>query len=327
MWNYYNLRNDSRITSVTDISDDIKCKLFIKEFIAESGKGKTFLSDNINTMQGGRISHIVSTFFLGFVLYNQCRSIKDNVNRQLHWLKKNPTTSYGEESNGNKFAYIWFLTCLFHDLGYVIESNQFSDCGWMQQQKKLPRRPKWIPAIYTKDLLEKYDLFRRHYYDCFDHGIYGAEIFYNDLLKIREEKENSNDTTRFWGKELIQYFNLAAWIIACHNVFYVKEDDSKVRCYQSYGLDSLIYQERARKISLKKHPLFFLLCLVDSIDMAKVIDLSVDDWGKIQVTITDTQIRFIFSDRLHIDYQKFVKLDEWLTSATVHHNELIISLR
>ena len=324
-WDYYGLGN-CQIYSVNDIEDGDKCRAFLRTLLAESGKEETYLSKSIAQLSDDRLCHIVSVYFFGFLLYEQCDFIKQNVNKQLKWLKKNHCANSARESESSeeKFSYLWFLVCIFHDLGYIFEQNCYPDCNWQQRiTSRIPgRRPKGIPAYYTKDLLEKYASFRQCRYNCFDHGIYGAKVFYADLCKIREDNDKHQDSQRYWGKELIQYFNLASWLIACHNVFYVKCNDVNAQCYKYYGLDSLIYHDRSRKIILRKHSLFFLLCLVDSIDLMKSAYISVSDWEKIKIHFTDNQIILNFSELPSAKLSMITDLNFWLTDIS-HENGII----
>lgn len=323
-WNYYGC-NRRLIQSVEDIQDQCKCSAFIKEILTESGKDTTYLSRSISALPKDRLCHIVSVYFLSFILYERSDTIRKNVNKQLALLKADPFAGRSCESNEEKFAYLWFLVCIFHDLGYVIENNLYSDCSWLQRiTSHIPgRRPKGIPAVYTNGLLEKYAVFRLCRYHRFDHGICGAKIFYADMCKIREDKEKNGCSQRFWGKELVQYFNLASWLIACHNVFYIKEDDMNAQCYKNCGLDSLIYKDRSRQITLEKHSLLFLLCLVDSIDMMKNQQMPIFDWKKIKIGFTDSRIMFDFSESPDIEQKRISDLDSWLADVSLTEKGIV----
>ena len=105
-------------------------------------------------------------------------------------------------------------------------------------------------------------------------------------------------------------------------MFYVKCSDVNAQCYKYYGLDSLIYHDRSRKIILRKHSLFFLLCLVDSIDLMKSAYISVSDWEKIKIHFTDNQIILNFSELPSANLSMITDLDFWLTDIS-HENGII----
>lgn len=65
-----------------------------------------------------RAAHTVSTYFFGIFLAEQLHPIVGEVNIR-------------SDRNTFPFSYLWFLLCLYHDFGYVVEEN-------------------WKPNIYTK---------------------------------------------------------------------------------------------------------------------------------------------------------------------------------
>lgn len=65
-----------------------------------------------------RAAHTVSTYFFGIFLAEQLHPIVGEVNIR-------------SGRNTFPFSYLWFLLCLYHDFGYVVEEN-------------------WKPNIYTK---------------------------------------------------------------------------------------------------------------------------------------------------------------------------------
>ena len=70
-WDYYGLGN-CQIYSVNDIEDGDKCRAFLRTLLAESGKEETYLSKSIAQLSDDRLCHIVSVYFFGFLLYEQC---------------------------------------------------------------------------------------------------------------------------------------------------------------------------------------------------------------------------------------------------------------
>jgi hypothetical protein len=89
----------------------------------------------------------------------------------------------------------------------------------------------------------------------------------------------------------------AAWTIICHHIRSAEETSDTAERYRSFGLSNLITKEGKPLIHLDKHPLLFLLCLVDTIEPIKkfitgnpkTIDQTVRDsiFGNILIEITN----------------------------------------
>ena len=67
--------------------------------------------------------------------------------------------------------------------------------------------------------------------------------------------------------EQFRIFRYISDCIASHNIWYASDMSSK-RSYINFGLNSLVYKKN-RKISYEKNPLFYLLCLADSLEPVK----------------------------------------------------------
>lgn len=99
-WNYYGL----------NISVPFNCtgaKEFIKQYFEQGAKKRVILPvfDEINTM---RIMHTISAYFIGLLL-------KKNMGQNLN-IKCSNSEDY-------EFSYLWFLVCLYHDMGYAVEND------------------------------------------------------------------------------------------------------------------------------------------------------------------------------------------------------------
>lgn len=105
-WNYYD-------AEISKPFDSYKAKKFIKQYF-EYGAKKRVILPFIDEMDSIRYVHTVSTFFIGLL-------IKREICPELTILSR------GYEDY--KFSYLWFLVCLFHDMGYVIEND------WMYKYK------------------------------------------------------------------------------------------------------------------------------------------------------------------------------------------------
>lgn len=320
-WNYYSLQN-SIISNIHDISNHEYCKEFIKQMIKVSGKEATPFSDYIDDLDEQRLKHIVSCFFLGHVFYGNFPYISKHINSALDKIKlKNDLY----EQSKDKFSYIWFLCCLFHDLGYVIEGNDKHD-----DKLNIPSKNKvlGIPKIYSKKNIERY----KHYRHCIcsknDHGIYGGSIFYEEMCKLRKEKQHNekqhNENSLYWGEDLEQAFINAAWVIICHNIFFVNKG-SRATQYESYGLNDFIVNENERKITFAKHPLLFFFCLIDSLEPLKLSSGDIDIFSEISIASN-----FKNSIELQVQEQYIKEIErkiKWLANINQNNTKLTITIK
>lgn len=129
------------------------------------------------------------------------------------------------ESPSRHFSYLWFLTCLFHDLGYAVEDHNSTSKKendmYKDYLKELPRRPNGIPTLYNKKTLKSYSLLRACLHSCYDHGIVGGIALYHDLCNYRRQVVETFEKIHdglYWGKELEKDFDFASWVIASHNI-------------------------------------------------------------------------------------------------------------
>lgn len=100
-WNYYSC-------NMTFPFEATEARIFIKEYFEQGAKrGVIFpVIDEINSM---RSMHTVSAFFIGLLL-------KKSIGENLDIICSN--------SDDYEFSYLWFLVCLYHDMGYAIENDQ-----------------------------------------------------------------------------------------------------------------------------------------------------------------------------------------------------------
>ena len=112
-WKYY-----SSMIPINPFENHADSEEFIRNFIKFSGKAyDNLLYDDINPLEGKRINHIVSTFFLGKYIYLNIPSIKKPIDKIIE--------KYQIKMESNiEFSFLWFLICLFHDLGYRIENEK-----------------------------------------------------------------------------------------------------------------------------------------------------------------------------------------------------------
>jgi hypothetical protein len=289
IWNYYKDLFKYPFNGSTQQKNDVRG--FIKKYIICSGKAtlegnsetatlkgksKTELFQAIGKLGTLRLMHIVSTFFLGIHLYKESDTIESAIDKAIsNFQLEHPVP----------FSYIWFLICLFHDLGYQYEEDKnlyeyraFCKEHGLEQDFRLVAG---VPEFYA-GVVEPYFNYRIKKCKKNDHGICAARVFYKELCEIRKYQENKQKSDKIgrgqakkgdpnlsWREELEKVYNYAAWVILAHNMWYEREDGKKAACYKEYGLEDLRLKPGEYKISLEEHPFLFLFCLVDTIEPIK----------------------------------------------------------
>ena len=142
VWNYYgtNVYTDP-------IAAPEQSAQFIREYFIQGGKGDAYELDEYDNMivhsrfrasknfdefeicgdaplhlSQYRAIHTVSAFFLGIFL-EDCLTQKDHG---VDIFMRETIFS---------FSYLWFLTCLYHDYGYIVEENWKPDFGQLRETK------------------------------------------------------------------------------------------------------------------------------------------------------------------------------------------------
>ncbi|MBR3434893.1 MAG: hypothetical protein IKG88_03285 [Bacteroidales bacterium] len=310
------------------IFEDDKCKLFIKSYLQEAGKTKTPILGYLNEISVNRTIHILSCFLLGILVYNGSRYIKKNIDK---FMERIPTTR--QASKQNQFLYIWMLVCLFHDFGYAVEENkkQITKQEILKLIKQMPTKIKGVPRLYSKKLLYRYNTYKYSRFKKFDHGIVGGVILYHDLCELRKVKNREKNDPLYWGKNLEKDYSVAAWAIACHNIFYDNGKSAYTSSYKQFGLEKLIILDDKGKYKIKidRHPIFYLLCLVDSIEPIKTFK-EFDALKEIELGFENNQVIIQVNSscdsKLDEYFEKACGLNDWLTKTTKSGNTLTVNL-
>ena len=111
-------------------------KKFLKDFIEMSSKEKNELYKEIDNLND-RATHVVSAFFIGHYIYENTQ-LKNLIDKEISKLVE----VSGVKSDIN-FSFIWYLTCLFHDLGYNIEKSsnlKFENIKSLEESKQLHQK-------------------------------------------------------------------------------------------------------------------------------------------------------------------------------------------
>lgn len=317
-WNYYSddLMKEINIDNAND------CREFIRRFFSVSGKsGELNSIEEIVLLSDERCQHIVYVFLLGASVYEENSSIRSLVDQQV----QNYKVKYGCTSDVN-FYFIWFLCCLFHDLGYVKEDSKVL-VDRIDFQKG--QTPVGVPKVYSRKTIESYWRYRQQNQNSNDHGIYAGIVMYQLLCRIRgaQEKDSWKNEKLSWEKELEHIYNVASWIVLCHNIWFAREDETyKCQEYKPFNLDSLILGKGEYKININKHPLFFFFCLIDTIEpIKKVKDLSL--LSHIDISFSENEL--IITSNLKCGcgdaYLKSIcGLNDWLIETKRDDNRITI---
>ena len=328
-WKYYDFPHQT-----TDLIEEYS-KNFIVSYLGKGCKTEAPIFKYIDSLEEYRIKHILSCFFLGVILYQEHDMIQKNIDVFLETVP-----SGREESSKERFLFIWMLVSLFHDFGYAVEEKKIDiKCDEFDSLlEQMPIDPKGVPELYDKSLLKNYNAFKCCHFYCYDHGIVGGIKLYSDLCKLRLEKEQY-DIESYWGKDLENDFSIAAWAIACHNIFYDKGDTAYTSCYKQLGLENLICSDDKEKYQIKidRHPIFYLLCLVDSIEPIKTFKMY-DALKKVKLGVDTNQIKIqvdseciscgsvICQSKMEVYFKKANGLNDWLINTTITGNTLTINL-
>lgn len=319
-WNYYSddLMRELNIDNAND------CREFIQRFFSVSGKsGELNSIEEISLLSDERCQHIVYVFLLGASIYAENPSIQYLINQQIEGYKE----KYHCTSEVN-FYFIWFLCCLFHDLGYVKEDSKVL-VDRIDFQKG--QTPVGVPKVYSRKTIESYWRYRQQKQNSNDHGIYAGIVMYQLLCRIRgaQEKDSWKNEKLSWEKELEHIYNVASWIVLCHNIWFGhKQKLGERELYEEFNIEKLLLDEGEYKIKLKDHPLFFFFCLIDTIEpIKKVKDLSLLE----HIDISFSENKLIITSNIKCGcgdhyLESISGLDDWLTNTIRKDNQVKITL-
>lgn len=319
-WDYYN--SDKSFIEFPIVSEE-NSKEFIHTFFKLSGKGEHKLKEQINKL-GSRAVHVVSAFLLGHYLY-QKTILKEKIDNEIACLKKD----LGLTSKVD-FSFMWFLVCLFHDIGFNMEEKQFKYKSYEElangeDMPEISGIPKFYNTIY-----KNYFEYRINEHCKNDHGIMVGHIMYKELCRIREFFEVHEKSTNLnWEKDLEKIYAFCSWNVLAHNIWFCgKGKKSNEKTYVKYGLENLLHNRNEYKIDIKEHPFFFVFCLVDTIEPYKRF-LDLESLEKVFLEIKNDKI-IISTDVLCSCGKKVIEqaknLNDWLVKARKVNNENAIQI-
>lgn len=299
LWYYYQntLMDDFR--NLDSVFQDPK--EFIRLYLEISKKElPDNLKDYLNNKENiRRMSHTVSTFFLGLLLYEEMGSIKCYLNHYLNKLERMIYESDTEQEYIElPFSYYWFLMCFYHDFGYfIVKKNDggidiFGETNWRDIKiegkelldELLPLGVD-IPTFIVESCKEYLDYSSERFRDKesdehLDHGTISGLIYYTERKKRNQELFNQPDNIGktscithdgrvplHWSKFLYEIVHSSiSWNIISHNFWFKKSTNGEI--YKN-RLNSLITDVPLVKI--KDYPMYFFMTLIDTIDPVKIL--------------------------------------------------------
>lgn len=276
-WNYY-VDNDIQNTA-QDLFDNTNALLFIKSAFKKGSKDRALdivYRDNCEISQY-RSNHTLSAYLLGIIL-------RDRLNIDMKELPQ-----IEDRAPTKNFLYFWSLTCLYHDYAFSVEekSKEFvehiRDIDDFTKQFNITHS--MLDESEFKDLIVNYFNYRIKENGVIDHGIAGAMLFYDGLIKQyieAMEKEGITKKQSFthhglkYSREYKEHILFVANTIAQHNMW--RANEFTALQYKNHHLEELIpNSNNTHKISFydsgkgQKNKLLFLLCLIDTIEPIKCL--------------------------------------------------------
>lgn len=332
-WDYYDLSDFTNPFFSPEIENSNE---FVKKYLDYSHKTKDIYSV-LESLELNRFLHIVMDYFLGILIYENNQKIKNAIDKQIR--KYVPSTNIHCD---NSFKYFWFLLCFYHDVGYYYEDNTDSIRSLTTLKKDLKIEYSFpsligVPSLF-QNVRKKYLQYRFEKCRKYDHGIVGSMLFYDRIIKIYKYYKNKfhSDESSFihnnlyWSDSMFKYFQLIASVVLAHNIWFKKRGvDPDCDIYENYKLDKLIISNSTRKISLNRHPLLYLFCLVDSIEPTK--RYGVNFLKKIRLIFPQNS-SLIFVQGLKkntevIEWMEKIKLlNNWLRIEVNFHHDLDLEI-
>lgn len=276
-WSYYD--NPPEL-SIETLYDSEKSLDFIKEYF-DHGKKVSVVQEFVDAdreLLKKRSQHIVSTYLLGIVIadtFNMYRMDGENKDK------------YSKED----FLYLWFLTCLFHDIAYIYEKRKCNGVDIIKHKGisaleeifKIKYTYKGDFSPYTKYQINLYFSEIASRKGHVEHGILGGFLLYDRLKKnyykikeITNRAEENRDKDQFiykgrvFSSDDFLYYEEAAHAIIIHNIWldtlnlYMRNKNVKYNDSYKNNLDC--------KIEIKigtDTPIAYILAISDTIEPIK----------------------------------------------------------
>lgn len=288
LWKYYSGMDDP---GPLMFSDDY-CTKFINNYLASGLKIQ--MPNKLPTL---RRIHTLSVYFLGLALFYY---IFNGV--------KYPN------NDRKSFIYYWFLTCFYHDNGYIYEQEKnrvplnINDDKIEHILKDiLSSLPDSLILVMETEIVMNY--FEK-YRGKIDHGIAGAvKIFYalnknhRELMSRLKSSSSPNEISSctFPGTNIRlsnTKFPYSAAVIAIHNIWLGKATDAEK--YEENGIGSLV----GKKYNFNKDALlFWVLQIADTLEPIKKLpdDLTTPEINRllqsIELDLSPNSIRISYREQ------------------------------
>lgn len=327
--------------------------------------GMSGLAGRIEGASHERLEHAVATYLLGI-------AIREGLNLKFDSLPR----IFSKGSYGDAFYFFWSVTCLCHDLGYQYENGDYDlekmktpdgrrelfdiQYDMLQLQKENlaefgiasdKKEGQWI--LKSLELAKNYSRIRQDKKEYIgrkaqiDHGIAGALILYDALIKeykraeaenqpaeeIRHNASKLNAEKKVSSGELSSNvsnarFAACSLLIACtvarHNMWNAeKKDEAK---YRAFGLDLLCPGSPDFIISAEQplDQMLFLLDFMDTIDLVKGIYTREAEARKPK-EVLDKRLEFLLHG-ITICFMK-EKSDQYRWESALKYREFTISMK
>lgn len=314
-WKYYNdLEIDGKLENILN-----KPESFITAYLNAGNKLLPEINNIIRMLSKKRLQHTVSIFLLGLVFYNENDKIKFEINKYLDTTRNE--IQFQDFNIKYNFTYWWFLICFIHDIGYAYNKNNqklklfdTKDSNVIESKVKeeLTKIDKYAKNSVPEKIennWEKYLEYRKNEENNkIEHGILGGAYYIYTLDNITKKKLQNefkiDEKGLFWSKDwLDKVHKPIAWIIVAHNIWYKNENCDNIKEYKDNNLHNLIINEPI--IELSKYPLYFLLCLVDSLDPVKF--LMTKDETEVLTLLKNTYFELNEKNEMRIEFRNEYK--------------------
>ncbi len=288
-----------------------------------------YLHSALEKIPPKRIAHTVSLYFLGI-------SVCEKIGFDRFILPK------WDNDPRRNFLHHWAGTCIFHDYGYYIENNKelYPSCKYKTIDELIPKLKikydlRSQLTINNKNLIDNYYKYRIEEWETIDHGIIGALVLYDALMKRNEKMEEIAKTAfMFYEKQpygddnkknIINY----ASEIARHNMWFA--EDNWIQIYKDSSLFDLIPKtDGSHKYRINESPTLYLLCLLDSLEPIKSYGQESLQKIDIDISFSNEKLIIMITSPYNDLYSNMKKCEEWLDLVVNQKNpetfEIIVQL-
>lgn len=331
-WLYYDIECNSKVELEIEgvWEDKYKANEFIQLYFKKGGKS-VFSFEGLDYFgkPDERNMHTVSLYILGIYFFDDLyNSKKSDLSR-------------------DEFLYLWYMACLYHDIGYAIENSEDYEYKTLED---------FIKQI---DLKEKEDIFKKcdnqklcnkklcsGYYNYImetrnhiDHGIVGGILLYKKLIesyykakaKVKAKADNSNPNDSFhtedglyFSPNLFPYYAIAAEAIIRHNMWYLNENNKAD--YEKYEIEELCADN---KVKASDDIILLLLCLGDIIEPLKKFSYDCNVLNEIDIEINNNvlEIKAAADSTKYVEYLKEIESLEGFVDLSIERRKQSVIIK